>query len=124
MPQSALQPCLEPRCSGYRERGSSYCTVHRSLEKPAFDGVPNVEYGYHASNTNRTFRRLRAGWLMRHPLCNRCGEPGGVLDHVKPHRGDRDLFWSQANWQTLCTRCHNRKTASEAGSSPKAFSGG
>jgi len=36
-----------------------------------------------------------------------------VVDHISPHKGDSDLFWDRANWQSLCESCHNRKTASE-----------
>jgi hypothetical protein len=38
-----------------------------------------------------------------------------VVDHIVPHSGDHDLFWSAANHQTLCEPCHNRKTATEDG---------
>jgi 5-methylcytosine-specific restriction protein A len=34
-----------------------------------------------------------------------------VVDHVIPHKGDRALFWDEANnWQALCARCHALKT--------------
>lgn len=38
-------------------------------------------------------------------------EPATVVDHIKPHRGDHDLFWDVDNWQGLCTYHHNLKTA-------------
>jgi 5-methylcytosine-specific restriction protein A len=48
-----------------------------------------------------------------HPICNQCQrEPAAVLDHIVPHRGDRNLFWNQSNWQSLCKSCHDRKTRS------------
>lgn len=32
-------------------------------------------------------------------------------DHVVPHRGDHRLFWDWVNnWQSLCAKCHGRKT--------------
>jgi 5-methylcytosine-specific restriction protein A len=32
-------------------------------------------------------------------------------DHVRPHRGDRALFWDrEGNWQSLCRTCGARKT--------------
>ena len=37
------------------------------------------------------------------------------VDHVKPHKGDAELFWDEANWQALCHACHSRKTAAEDG---------
>ena len=35
------------------------------------------------------------------------------VDHIVPHRGDRDLFWDRNNWQALCHSCHSKKTAAE-----------
>jgi 5-methylcytosine-specific restriction protein A len=41
-----------------------------------------------------------------------------VCDHVKPHRGDKVLFWDPENLQTLCKPCHDgtkqREEMSEA----------
>jgi 5-methylcytosine-specific restriction protein A len=64
--------------------------------------------------------KARKGWLAKHPLCaehDRKGEVvvGTVVDHVVPHRGDKTLFWSRDNWQTLCAPCHSSKTAREDG---------
>lgn len=50
----------------------------------------------------------RRGFLAKHPRCTRCGDPATVVDHIRPHRGDRDLFWQRSNWQPLCQPCHNR----------------
>jgi len=36
-----------------------------------------------------------------------------VVDHIKPHRGDRELFWDQSNWQALCKAHHDKKTGLE-----------
>jgi 5-methylcytosine-specific restriction protein A len=38
-----------------------------------------------------------------------------VVDHIKPHKGDQALFWCRDNWQSLCKRCHDYKTATEDG---------
>jgi 5-methylcytosine-specific restriction protein A len=38
-----------------------------------------------------------------------------VVDHIIPHKGDKKLFWSRDNWQSLCLSCHNRKSATETG---------
>lgn len=38
-----------------------------------------------------------------------------VVDHIKPHRGDKELFWDSTNWQSLCKRHHDIKTATEDG---------
>jgi 5-methylcytosine-specific restriction protein A len=64
------------------------------------------------------WRRARAAYLARHPLCVPCESAGRlvaatVVDHVVPHRGDDRLFWDEDNWQGLCKRCHDGKTARE-----------
>ena len=69
----------------------------------------------HQRGYNGQWRRARRQWLAAFPACNVCGwidaSPEMVVDHIKPHRGDQNLFWDSDNWQTLCRRCHNEKTA-------------
>ena len=62
--------------------------------------------------------KARKRFLLDNPLCCRCLELGytkaaTVVDHIIPHRGDMNLFWDDDNWQALCKRCHDKKTASE-----------
>jgi len=64
------------------------------------------------------WRRARAAFLARHPLCASCRAqervaPATVIDHRTPHRGDPERFWNEANWQGLCKPCHDAKTARE-----------
>jgi 5-methylcytosine-specific restriction protein A len=64
------------------------------------------------------WRRARAAFLARHPLCAACRAQGRVVaatvvDHVVPHRGDQRLFWDTSNWAPACKRCHDAKTARE-----------
>lgn len=56
---------------------------------------------------NHEWRKARAEYLQAHPSCRMCGNPACVVDHVIPHRGDKRLFWTRANWQPLCEPCHN-----------------
>ena len=61
---------------------------------------------------NHEWRKARAEYLAMHPYCRECAKQGltrfaSVVDHVIPHRGDKRLFWSRANWQPLCEPCHN-----------------
>ena len=62
------------------------------------------------------WRRARARYLAEHPLCASCLAEGRVtaatvVDHVMAHGGDPVLFWDEGNWQGLCKRCHDSKTA-------------
>ena len=38
-----------------------------------------------------------------------------VVDHITPHKGNKDIFWDESNHQSLCIRCHNKKTATKDG---------
>ena len=68
------------------------------------------------------WEKARKGFLAKHPRCE-CPEHAGkpdapratVVDHHKPHKGDKALFWDSSNWRALAASCHSRKTASEDG---------
>lgn len=49
--------------------------------------------------------------VQEHFTCRRCGlvgeSPEMVVDHIQPHRGDRELFFDRQNLQCLCAACHN-----------------
>ena len=57
-------------------------------------------------------------WRANNPLCAECERNGRAVssqcvDHIVPHRGNQRLFWDSDNWQALCFRCHNIKSANE-----------
>lgn len=113
----ALRPCKEPGCPGYAVEGSSYCERHyvpRACRRSDKSASWRYLYGLKAWTDGRDEH------LRRHPLCVMCeasGQlvPATVVDHKIPHRGDRRLFFDRSNWQSLCKRCHDRKTAREDG---------
>lgn len=53
------------------------------------------------------WQKARAAYLAAHPTCRMCTAPATVVDHIIPHRGDKQLFWAQHNWQPLCDHHHN-----------------
>ena len=60
----------------------------------------------------KLWRGLRARRKAVEPLCRMCNEAGivkamEVVDHIVPHRGNRVLFFSFENTQSLCASCHN-----------------
>ena len=84
--------------------------------------TPEQSRQRHAERENNwlgtaAWQKARKAFLSENPLCVACQAKGElvsstVVDHVKPHRHeDVDLFWDQGNWQALCKRCHDRKTA-------------
>lgn len=57
------------------------------------------------------WRKIAKAQLDEHPLCLMCEAldavtPATVCDHVTPHRGDVDLFWS-GPFQSLCKAHHD-----------------
>lgn len=69
----------------------------------------------HAHLYDRHWRANRAAYLADNPLCVHCLQRSliklaTVVDHIKPHKGDAALFSDVSNWQSLCKRCHDRKT--------------
>ncbi|GMA52056.1 restriction endonuclease [Alicyclobacillus contaminans] len=114
MPSRPLKPCAEPGCSALtRER---YCDDHKQRV---------TEYDRHRGNSaqrgyDSRWRKARLAYLRAHPLCAECERhgrmtPATVVDHIKPHKGDKALFWDTNNWQPLCKPCHDAKTAREDG---------
>lgn len=67
---------------------------------------------------SQRWRKARLLHLARFPLCAICDASGKVtaatdVDHVVPHKGDPELFWDDANWQSLCHRHHSQKTRAD-----------
>jgi 5-methylcytosine-specific restriction protein A len=65
---------------------------------------------------NKRWQKARMSFLKRHPLCVECEvrgllRPAQVVDHIIPHKGNKQLFWDRDNWQALCKACHDEKTA-------------
>ena len=72
----------------------------------------------HGRGYNARWQRESKLFLQRveNRLCAECAKAGAVVvaevvDHRIPHRGDMVFFWDVSNWQGLCKRCHNRKSA-------------
>lgn len=119
MASAAPRPCRYPACGAVVTDATGYCDVHRSKVRREADARRNREvrslYTYRWAQVAKAF-------LVKHPLCEceECKTQGRVtaaevVDHIKPHRGDRELFWNRANWQAMSKRCHDRKTAKEDG---------
>jgi 5-methylcytosine-specific restriction endonuclease McrA len=58
-------------------------------------------------------KRFRTG-----KICVYCYQVGKIAraeitDHIKPHKGNYELFWDESNWQPLCKACHDSVKAKE-----------
>jgi 5-methylcytosine-specific restriction enzyme A len=107
-----------PRRAG-RVRGKSTSPPGRVSGDPPRGTTAERGYGY-------AWQKARRQFLALNPLCVECRElgvmtPAAHVDHRVPHRGDMVLFWDQGNWQALCVRHHNQKSARE-GEKPRGVS--
>lgn len=115
MPMAPKRPCSAPGCPELVE--ARFCERHSRAARQQDDARRGsaASRGY-----GRRWQKARTAYLAEHPLCRSCEAEGRVtaatvVDHVEPHRGDMAQFWSEANWQPLCKRHHDTKTASEDG---------
>lgn len=116
MPVKALRPCNYFGCAELIRDGR-YCDKHKKETAKQIDDRRGsaASRGY-----DSRWQRARVHYLRVHPLCVRCQDAGkvtaaSVVDHIIPHKGDKQLFWDISNWQSLCKQCHDIKTAKEDG---------
>lgn len=123
MPKAPRKVCAKPGCG--KIASGTFCDEHAAQRKNERK-VAAIRYdeergtaasrGY-GSRWSRYSKRFRE----QNPLCVMCKKEGKLkvgncVDHIIPVNGPDDpLFWEPSNHQTLCTRCHSIKTASEDG---------
>ena len=76
---------------------------------PKIWGLPSHQKLYKSFR----WKREREDYLMDNPYCVACDRIASVVDHKIRVRDGAD-FWDQSNWQSMCKRCHNSKTAKES----------
>lgn len=72
---------------------------------------------YKLYNTHK-WRKLRRIFLNANPLCVACKskgfkKPATVVDHVVRYK-EGDDFYDESNWQPMCAKHHNEKSAAES----------
>lgn len=117
------RPCAMRACNRLT-RNPRYCDEHAVVAAQQAAEATRRADQLRGSSASRGYdgrwRKARAGFLAKHPLCVHCEQVGRVtearhVDHIVPHKGDKVLFWERANWQPLCASCHSIKTATEDG---------
>ncbi|WP_342419849.1 HNH endonuclease [Paenibacillus sp. FSL H8-0168] len=115
MPSRPKRQCARPGCRELTTE--SYCEKHKvqHVRQVEQQRGTAAQRGY-----DHKWRKTRIGFLRKHPLCVRCLAvdkltPATVVDHIIPHKGNKELFWQRDNWQALCKACHDVKTATEDG---------
>ena len=116
MPYSSLRKCTYPGCHTLVKSGR--CDIHSSKR---VERDPAIKKLYNSLRW-RTMRDLQ---LALHPWCAECEKKDALVmatevDHIKPHRGDPELFFDANNLQSLCKPHHSNKTAREVWHSNKS----
>ena len=117
MPKMPKRPCAAPRCPALVEAGERYCPEHK---RESYRQDQKLRGTAHERGYTKRWARARRRYLNASPLCIECARQGmttaaDVVDHIIPHKGNYDLFWNEDNWQPLCKRHHDIKTATEDG---------
>lgn len=110
MAQKPLRPCNHAGCRELTRQG--WCEKHKPKHKRGESAA------WHWMYSLPIWEILRSDQLIREPFCRECAARGEtvratVVDHVTPHRGNMRLFRDPGNLQSLCKRCHDRKTLAE-----------
>lgn len=88
----------------------------RNQNRVEYDRKRDRDFTYRRWYKTARWQKSRELFLRQHPLCVECAKegrdvPATDVDHIRPHRGNYDLFWNVTNWQPLCGWHHDRKTA-------------
>lgn len=110
MPTLPPRPCASPGCPAI-----GYCPKHAKIRVSAPTPQPRLYDDRRGSSAQRGYgyawQKKRRDYLIRHPLCVRCGKPATDVDHVLARRfgGSED----EGNLQALCSYHHKQKTVRE-----------
>jgi 5-methylcytosine-specific restriction protein A len=120
------KPCRYPACTEITQNASGYCAQHepeylanKQTRTKAYQKYADEQRGSACTRGyDHRWRAARRYYLAYNPWCVKCTEFGiveaaTVVDHIKPHKGDPELFWDSDNWQSLCKKCHDLKTRQE-----------
>ena len=113
MPSKPLRPCKTVGCPELTHDG--YCINHKRIRQKSYD---SNRPSWHSMYASKRWKDARIIYLSDNPFCIECSKldrliPATVVDHIVDHKGNYDLFWDTTNWQGLCYRHHNSKTAKQ-----------
>ena len=111
MASKPLRPCRHAGCGALTRDG--WCEKH----KPKHRRRESADY-HSWYNLPIWTKHLRPDHLLKEPFCQECAKAGDrtyatVVDHIRPFRGDWEMFIDPDNHQSLCEFHHNQKTALE-----------
>jgi 5-methylcytosine-specific restriction protein A len=117
MPTSAPKACKVQGCAAFSCDDSNCLNKKQAVHKPIERTSTGIKRSSRIYHSNR-WRKLRAAFMSKHPLCVRCLSYDIVtvatdLDHVVAVAIDKSLQWKTSNMQPLCKSCHSVKTSNE-----------
>ena len=112
MPRWPASPCRYPGCN--KLSVGRFCPEHQKLESRNYEKYKRDKVAHRKYDSR--WRKIRASFLAKHPLCDRCKERGvfvAAVDvhHILPLRqgGTHD----ENNLMALCHSCHSSVHAAE-----------
>jgi len=110
--------CGAPSCRAIAEQGKQHCAEHHDYAEDHEKQQKEKRWWskWYATSQWSNLRKLVLG---RDPICcwnehgEACIKPSTIVDHIRPHRGDRSLWADLNNLQGLCAHHHGVKTARE-----------
>jgi 5-methylcytosine-specific restriction protein A len=104
MPTRPPKPCAQPGCPALTH--ARFCPAHqRDRERERGSAAAR---GYDAD-----WRRFRAWFLARHPICDEGPEPATEVDHIVPIADAPELRFVESNCRPKCKSHHSARTARE-----------
>lgn len=110
--------CSKRGCSMKVPYGTKYCAEHAYLERADQENSRAFFANYKRENYDslyhsKEWREIVNAQLKAEPECEICHAPASEVHHVRPHRGNKDLFFDMNNLASLCHDCHWRITQDE-----------
>ena len=111
MPNKPKRPCRQKNCPRLTDRESGYCEEHEKQASSFYNKFirrPESKKFY-----NYQWRKLRARFLNKNPLCEICKSKGRYttateVHHIKPlSEGGTN---EETNLKALCKSCHSKIT--------------
>jgi len=108
MPQAPYKPCAKAGCPNL-VRQVRYCDTCKPKMSRASRVDQKVRKRFYNS---KTWKYTRIEQLSLEPLCRSCRRLANEVDHIVPiSLGGQEI--DPNNLQSLCKRCHSKKTLEE-----------
>lgn len=114
-----MRLCNHIGCRQWITANEKYCSEHKEQHKPKpkLKRTPRKKYKNDKFYHSKQWSKLRKMHLVQEPFCRSCKARGiykaaQMVDHIRPIN-DGGAKLDDANLQSLCFACHNRKTKQE-----------